>query len=363
MSQQRRLWLRLAADIREQMLAYHRKRRQFIEQQLALLADDMARLETLRRKLNVCELRNWQFAANKLMVMGEAVLNDVPHHVAGAREAFASRKIRVPSVREIYESLLQTEDEFGCLEYRRERKLLVVATEPIELEGVYLGPFEIQLHIPSLTDMRYSSMYYVVALEPRPAASNEGVTHPHVSDEQLCAGDAAAALHTALASGRICDFFTLVKAVLGAYNPDSPFVSLDKWFGVSCYDCGSVVDDDEAMWCRVCEHDHCPDCASYCHKCDETTCLACLKECAACDESTCRNCIETCPVCEEPVCHSCLTTCPDCERRLCTICLEDEQCPCVEEREESEDDQDQDRTDRQEERVEQAAQVAQAQPA
>ena len=362
MSQQRRLWLRLAADIRERMLAYHKRRRQLVEQQLALLADDMARLETFRRKLNICERRNWELAANKLMVMGESVLNDVPHHVAGAREAFASRRTRVPSVREVYESLLQTDDEFGGLEYRRERKLLVVATEPIELEDVYLGPFEIQLHIPSLTDMRYSTMYYVVALEPRPAASNEGVTHPHVTDEQLCAGDAAAAIHTALAGGRICDFFTLVKAVLGTYNPDSPYVSLEKWFGVSCYDCGSVVDDDETLWCRVCEHDYCPDCASYCNKCDETTCLACLKACAACEESICLNCIETCPVCEEPVCHSCLTTCPDCERRLCTVCLEDEQCPCVEEGE-NEDGQDDDRADGKAEPIEQEAAVAQTQPA
>ena len=57
MSPQARLWLRVAADIQQQLLAFRRSRHKYVEQQLALVADDLARLESLRRKLNICEAR------------------------------------------------------------------------------------------------------------------------------------------------------------------------------------------------------------------------------------------------------------------------------------------------------------------
>ena len=66
-------------------------------------------------------------------------------------------------------------------------------------------------------------MYRVVALDPHPAGSDESVTHPHVRDEQLCAGDAAAAIRSALAGGRICDFFLLVRSVLDRIQPRLAF--------------------------------------------------------------------------------------------------------------------------------------------
>jgi hypothetical protein len=47
-------------------------------------------------------------------------------------------------------------------------------------------------------------------MDPHPSSRNNEVTHPHVSGERLCAGDAGAAIEAAIASGRICDFFVLV---------------------------------------------------------------------------------------------------------------------------------------------------------
>ena len=63
----------------------------------------------------------------------------------------------------------------------------------------------------------------MIALDPHPAALNDAVTHPHVSDERLCTGDAGAAIQAALAAGRVFDFFTLVRSVLVTYNPESPY--------------------------------------------------------------------------------------------------------------------------------------------
>ncbi len=65
------------------------------------------------------------------------------------------------------------------------------------MNDVHLGDFEIQLHVPSLAEMRYNSIFRIVALDPHPAASNDCVTHPHVSDERLCPGDAGAAINMA----------------------------------------------------------------------------------------------------------------------------------------------------------------------
>ena len=112
------------------------------------------------------------------------------------------------------------------------------------------------------------------------------------------------------------------------YNPESPYVSLDDWFGTTCYECGYVMPPDEVRWCEICGHDYCGECAGYCHRCDETTCLGCLR---------------TCPVCEEPTCISCMTVCPDCGRDLCGLCLEETLCPCHEEEETDDDDRTTDR--------------------
>ncbi len=100
---------------------------------------------------------------------------------------------------------------------------------------VYLGEFEIQLQLAGQGESHdHEELYRIVAVDPHPATSDESVTHPHVRDECLCAGEAGAAICSALTSGRICDFFLLVRSVLKEYNPKSPFVPLDKWNGICC---------------------------------------------------------------------------------------------------------------------------------
>ena len=339
MDTMKRQFLRVARDIHGQLRALAGNQYVRIEQQLALLVEGLGRLDAFRRKLRTCQVRNWHGAAKRLIRTGESIVRDVPYHVRQVEEALVAQKQRLPTVGDIYADLLQAGREFPEFTWRPREQKLVVQTEAIELECTYLGPFEIQLYVPDLAEMRTCAPYRIVALDPQPAANNPHVTHPHVSDEQLCPGDAGAAIQAALATGRICDFFTLVTSVLGTYNRDSPYVALDDWFGVACYDCGCMTDRDETYWCRCCEHDFCTDCVSSCDQCSDTTCLGCLKECMSCGNSTCLNCIDTCPVCEEPVCHNCLTTCPDCETKLCRLCLTEEQCPCMQDDEESDHDQ------------------------
>ena len=217
---------------------------------------------------------------------------------------------KLTTVGDIYRDLLAVEDEFEEINFDRKRRWLSVTTEPIELEGIYLGPFEIRL-IWGPTPDREVPTYRVIARDPHPAESRDNVTHPHVLDEVLCEGDGKHAIRQAFAQGRLLDFFTLVAGVLRNYNPESPFVELAMWYGQSCSDCGTVVSEDESFTCQ---------------RCDETVCRECEVCCPGCDDSCCSNCIAACAACDETFCSHCLSRCAHCHASVCSGCLEDERC-------------------------------------
>ena len=315
----------IAESIRQQLLLFERNRQRLVQGKLGCVIDQIQRFEAIRRKLAKCDARGWRAAAGKVMREIESASRDTPYLLQGVGQAVEGCKPQVPSVADVYRELLQTDEEFDEVRYDKEANVVAVSTDSIELESLYLGPFEIQLHVPSLSELRYNTVFRIVALDPQPAASNECVTHPHVSDGRLCTGDAGAAINTALASGRICDFFLLVRSVLTTYNPGSPYVSIDDWHGTPCYECGYTTNPDSGNWCGTCEHDFCDECSSYCRCCDQTACLGCLQKCEACSD---------------PVCPSCMTTCPNCERDICKACLDEILCPCNEENEENDNDPD-----------------------
>ena len=309
--------------IRSQLLCQERQRWRMVQSRFGCVEEHIQRIQAIRRKLALCESRGWYAAGKKLLSQVHVVDRDIPYYVQEAERSAQACELKVPSVAEIYRDLLQAEEEFDELRYYPEGNLLAVSTDAIELRDIYLGDFEVQLRIDGLAEMRHGHTFRIVALDPHPASSNDSVTHPHVSDEQMCAGDAGAAINAALIGGRICDFFLLVRSVLTHYNPDSPYVSLDNWDGAACYDCGYMTSPDSINWCSSCENDFCDECASYCRCCEETTCLGCLQNCEGCDD---------------PVCPSCMTSCPECGRSICKSCLDEVLCPCEEERKEDENE-------------------------
>ena len=319
---ERRL-VQIAGAIRDQLTRLKAYRLAGIGSQIEVFITNLDRLNAIRRKLSSCVAHQWTAAGNTLAGQAVRIVNEFACATGDLERAVDVFKAQVPPLREVFLEIRQAQEEFGELRYDSECETLSVVTKPIELDGIHLSEFEIQLHIPLLRELRHNEAYQVVALDPHPASCNEAVTHPHVSDERLCPGDAGAAICQALANGRICDFFLLVRSVLTHYNPDSPYVSLDNWYGRPCYDCGYSMGEDESYWCSSCENDFCEECASYCFRCDE---------------SFCRGCLQNCSVCEEHVCPACMTTCPDCSRPLCATCFEENQCPCKEEDEEAEDD-------------------------
>ena len=83
---------------------------------------------------------------------------------------------------------------------------LSVFIDPIELEDIFLGDFQIQLQISQLSAMKNNNFLKIIALDAHPAACNDAVTHPHVSDEFLCTGDATVSIQNSLVI-RICRMF------------------------------------------------------------------------------------------------------------------------------------------------------------
>lgn len=316
--------IRIAVHLRDQLRVLQSTRRKQFLKTFDGIIDKVDLLHSAKRKLICCHNRQWHAATENIMSSVSLLLADIPNYLHQPEQVIKLSKIQLPSLKEVYRDLLQADEEFGNLMYHTEGDLLTVTTEPIELDGVYLGPFEILLHIPALSEMQYNSIYRIVALEPNPATSNDAVTHPHVSDERLCAGDAEAAINAALSSGRICDFFQLVSSVLSNYNSDSPYVSLENWSGYSCYECGYLASEDDSYTCYGCDNGFCNECVSFC---------------PICDDSFCRQCIELCPVCSNPACKYCMTICPECEEPLCKHCDENNECNCQQQEQENEEQQ------------------------
>jgi hypothetical protein len=177
-------------------------------------------------------------------------------------------------------------------------------TEPIELEGLWLGPFDIRLGWERLG---VRPAYEVIATDPQYPARDDSVTHPHVQSRQLCEGEATLPIKAALTEGRLFDFFLLVRQTLQTYNSSSPYVRISEWGGTCCKDCGWSMDAESA---------------STCGRCDEHVCDECTRWCRACDRYACNSCTDQCAECENTFCSECLTLDTNTRRLLCESCLD-----------------------------------------
>ncbi len=270
--------------------------------------------------------KGWLIGAGDIRSRISRNLNDFSYYLQRFKELASADEIVLPKIADIYAELVQIEQEFGDIKFDAEEKAISIITEPITLEDIPFGPFEVKLFIGQINRLYSDAPFRIIALEPNPAGTNASVTHPHVSDERLCEGDGHVAIRSAIEQGRFCDFFTLIVNILQTYNPGSPYVSLDDWEGISCYDCGCTVSGDDSYYCEYCDREYCSECSTYCQKCDTTVCLGCAYEC---------------PSCNEPVCRSCTAKCRDCEETFCKDCLDEEGlCQnCQEQRKESENEE------------------------
>ena len=316
--------VRIAETIRNQLRLVSINHYCEIQRLIYTVVSHQGQLEMIRKGLDKSVGRNWTSATKKLIANTDRIVRDIPYAVNELERATKNSHTQMPTPRQTYEDLKQVQEEFGRLQYNTEEQILSVFTDTIELEDIFLGDFELQLQIAKMAEMKNNGYLRVIALDPHPAATNDCITHPHVSDEYLCAGDASVPMQAALTNGRICDFFMLVRSVLETYNPSSPYVALNEWDGISCYDCGYVVSGDDSYYCEACDNSYCDECMSYC---------------VSCDTSLCRGCLTSCQFCEEPCCQECLKVCSECEEPGCSSCIEDDLCPTCKEKQENQEDE------------------------
>ncbi len=246
--------------------------------------------------------------------------------IGDARASFGPSISAPPQTRDFFADLRQLEAEFEGVEVRWNDKVLRVTTEAIELRGVQLGRFAIELSWEQSSHP--GACFEVVALEPNPASGGQGITHPHVRDRTLCPGDAAGPLKRALRDGRIADAFVLIRSVLRTYNPSSPYAPLSEWEGSPCSECGTAVGDDDRYSCEGCDSDFCDGCSRSCIRCGSSRCSDCLDPCALCDRECCSGCLDTDDA-ERSLCNDCRIACSGCSQstpkdrlvnRLCPAC-------------------------------------------
>jgi hypothetical protein len=284
---------------------------------LELPEGDWTHCRSLLRQIDLCTSRHWNHAAAQLNDRLERALERCSEHLQEiSRRAAGSGRFSPPqTTREVFGDLVALSDEFEGVTIDRSTQTLSVMTEPIVLEEIELGPFEIRLHWDRIGDRR---PYEVVAREPNPAGESSDTTHPHVRGDQLCEGDGRAAIDRALRAGRLLDFFQIVSRILDTYNSGSAYVSLSHWNGSPCADCGDSVCDDDQYACDRCGDLLCRDCLTSCVRCDAICCHCCTNYCRTCEESICSRCQQTCARCQRPVCNSCLS-----EAGLCEECQEE----------------------------------------
>ncbi|QDT91578.1 hypothetical protein [Gimesia algae] len=285
--------------------------------QLKLPFEDWWHCDRLIRKRQRAQHRDWDLAASKLERDLKTGLAQLIQQLTALHAELMSdsSQQQISSVRELYAELLALEEEFGELKLDLRAQTISVVTEPIELEAVYLGPFEICLKYGNLK-MDVSSPYRVIATDPNPAFVNDCVTHPHVQSEVVCEGDGRLAIRRSLEQGRLFDFFTMVVSLLRTYNPGSPYVELSDWHSVECTECADVIAANEQTRCENCEIALCTECARDCSDCDCPFCHECLSHCDSCHSNCCSSCLKQCMQCNADCCQRCLLEnerCSDCD--------------------------------------------------
>ncbi len=285
----------------------------------SLPTTDWLRLLQLRRQLAHADARGWDAPRRQILRRIHVTLDDLQQRLQSYQSrAVAERTLRPVPLADVVRDLEALEEEFPSVELTFRPDRITVETEPVELGGHDLGPFRIVL---DLADLQEAYPYQVIAVDPRPSGINPDVPHPHVSGVRLCEGEGRQALRHALRTGRLLDFFVLVRQVLNTYNDASAYVRLDEWEGIACHDCGVSVESDMAYGCTACGGNLCGDCALSCRTCDESFCGGCLTDCQECDESFCRSCVRSCADCDRRCCRECLDEeerCDECRKLAAT---------------------------------------------
>ena len=294
------------------------------------------RYEEVKRQRQLIEkarAHGWHLAARKQEEDFSGALRACAESVTDMGQQWFAEPDPIPRPADLHAELNHLHEEFDDVRIDGKKKTVAIQTKSIVLEGIALGPFLLRLHWPRLAERADVDCFEVTAIDPHPAENDRSVSHPHVRNRHLCAGDATVPLEKALEQGRLVDAFCLVRSVVETYNSGSAYVALDDWGGLSCWNCGYVVSDDDRYFCDCCEHDLCSDCSSSCQQCDRTLCSSCQTRCDVCEAPCCSRCLQTSACSELSCCANCLKACAVCEAEVASSELDEATgfCPTCQE--------------------------------
>jgi hypothetical protein len=287
------------------------------------LVQSLQAVQISRRRINQADRRGWVLAQTKLRQDLAAIADELYRVSALALARIEAQPPVVPSLRFLFEELEQVDADFGGLTIDWRAKAICATTEPVTLKNVELGTFAIRFHWERLPRAFDPFCFDIVALEPRSPPDSDAVTHPHVKNNQLCAGDAVGPLRSALEQGRLADAFHLIRGVLFTYNPRSPYVAIGEWQDVTCYDCECQISGDDIYACPGCSEEFCGDCLTRCLGCDDTRCAGCVERCSRCQDQYCRSCLVQARGALGQFCPNCRSSCATCT----TVFVFDPQLP------------------------------------
>jgi hypothetical protein len=161
-----------ANRIRDTLIVLQKNRWLETLNSLVAFSGKLAEMASQSKKLGISLTHNWFFAAKKCRTGVSRSLDDLQYLMQKAKQFVNEPVPEIPNVSFLIEELRGLQLEFGDIDYNYEKNTLSVVTESITLEDVYLGAFKIQLNLNKLSELYSDRAYYVIALNPNPAATD-----------------------------------------------------------------------------------------------------------------------------------------------------------------------------------------------
>jgi len=177
--------VRTANRIQEGLMKLKNSRYLELMKRLISFAGQLQELTAESRKMGASLVHGWFSAADRCCSRTSRLLNDVSYSISQIQQFTEGPQKKTPKLSLLVEELDQVREEFGSIDFDKAENTLSVVTDPIALEDVARGPFRIQLELDKLSELYKDRPYRVIALNPNPPATDEEVTHPHVSGERL----------------------------------------------------------------------------------------------------------------------------------------------------------------------------------
>ncbi len=147
-------------------------------------------------------------------------------------------------------NLIDLSERVPTLVFNRKTGTLWVHTMPVNLNGIFLGSFQLVLAVGRRNFLDQAELPLSVRMLGYPGSKYQ--QHPHVRNDRLDFGDQTGQARAALYAGRLLEFFTLTSKILEKYQPWRAYTRLESQGNQderSCYECGDDRHENAGINC------------------------------------------------------------------------------------------------------------------